>query len=54
MQQSQETNARNQQSKESLDTCIQELYGPGMFHRLTGTGPSASAVYLFYSKKRNT
>ena len=52
-QQSQETNARNEQRQESLDTGIQELDGPGMFHRLTGIGPSASAVYLLYSKKHN-
>ena len=37
----------------SLSTGIKELDGPGMFHRLTGQGPNASAVYLLYSKQHN-
>ena len=52
-QQRQTINEISQQSKESLNTGIPELDGPGMFHRLTGMGPSASAVYLLYSKDHN-
>ena len=44
-------NEGSQKSKESLDTGIPELDGPGMFHRLLRLGPSASAVYLLYSKQ---
>ena len=52
-QQRQAVNEVAQLNKESLDTGIAELDGPGMFHRLTGMGPSASAVYLLYSKEHN-
>ena len=52
-QERQTINETSQQSKESLNTGIPELDGPGMFHRLTGMGPSASAVYLLYSKEHN-
>ena len=52
-QQRQTINETSQQGKESLNTGIPELDGPGMFHRLTGMGPSASAVYLLYSKEHN-
>ena len=40
-----------QQNSDSLNTGIAELDGPGMFQRLTRLGPSASAVYLLYSKQ---
>ena len=40
-----------QQNSDSLNTGIPELDGPGMFQRLTRLGPSASAVYLLYSKQ---
>ena len=52
-QQRQAINETSQQGKESLNTGIPELDGPGMFHRLLSLGPSASAVYLLYSKKHN-
>tara|TARA_B100000674_G_scaffold488881_1_gene501859 strand:+ start:26 stop:1057 length:1032 start_codon:yes stop_codon:yes gene_type:complete len=52
-QQRQAINETSEQSKESLNTGIPELDGPGMFHRLLSQGPSASAVYLLYSKKHN-
>ena len=52
-QKSQGLKTVRQQSKESLGTGISELDGPGMFHRLLSLGPSASAVYLLYSKKHN-
>ena len=42
-----------EQDRDSLNTGIAELDGPGMFHRLTRLGPSASAVYLLYSKQHN-
>ena len=50
---SQRRNNRSQQSRDSLNTGIVELDGPGMFQRLTRLGPSASAVYLLYSERHN-
>ena len=52
-QQNQRTNSIPAQNKESLNTGIAELDGPGMFYRLTRLGPSASAVYLLHSEKHN-
>ena len=52
-QPSQYTSTRREQNIQSLNTGIKELDGPGMFQRLTRLGPSASAVYLLYSKKHD-
>ena len=41
------------QTKQSLNTGIAELDGPGMFQRLTRLGASASAVYLLYSRQHD-